>query len=185
MDCHSRPAHKVHTPNDAVDLRSADWPARFEHSLGEIESGGGAGHSPTRPQPRPSKASPNHCTKLIPTPAQAEPIIDEAQEIYRENFFPEVKVDWRTYPDFVGHKNWNGCFRCHDGKHVTADGKRSIKASDCNSCHLILAQGSGDALHQINAKGSRLHAYRRAVCGFFLHRLPHRRTSEIVCAFED
>ena len=76
-----------------------------------------------------------------------------AQAIYRENFFPEVKVDWRTYPDFVGHKNWNGCFRCHDGKHVSADGNRSIKASDCNSCHLILAQGSGEALQQINAKG--------------------------------
>jgi len=32
-------------------------------------------------------------------------IIKETQAIYRENFFPEVKVDWRTYPDFVGHKN--------------------------------------------------------------------------------
>ena len=49
--------------------------------------------------------------------------------------------------------NWDGCFRCHDGKHVSADGNRSIKASDCNSCHLILAQGSGEALQQINAKG--------------------------------
>ena len=84
---------------------------------------------------------------------QANPIIKETQAIYRENFFPEVKVDWRTYPDFVGHKNWNGCFRCHDGKHVAADGKVSIKASDCRSCHLILAQGSGEALEQINAKG--------------------------------
>ena len=72
---------------------------------------------------------------------------------YRENFFPEVKVDWRTHPDFIGHKNWNGCFRCHDGKHVSADGKMSIKASDCRSCHLILAQGSSEALEQINAKG--------------------------------
>ena len=26
-------------------------------------------------------------------------------------------------------------------------------ALDCNSCHLIVAQGSGEALQQINAKG--------------------------------
>ena len=64
-----------------------------------------------------------------------------------------MKIDWRTYPDFVGHKNWNGCFRCHDGKHVTADGNKTIKASDCNSCHLILAQGSGEALKKLNAEG--------------------------------
>jgi hypothetical protein len=29
----------------------------------------------------------------------------------------------------------------------------SIKASDCRSCHLILAQDGGEALEQINAKG--------------------------------
>ena len=84
---------------------------------------------------------------------QAGRIINEVQAIYRQNFFPEVNTDWRSHPDFVGHKNWNGCFRCHDGKHVAADGKKSIQASDCKSCHLILAQGSGDALDQINAKG--------------------------------
>ena len=86
-------------------------------------------------------------------PAQAEPIINVAQAIYRENFFPEVKTDWRTHPDFVGHKNWNGCFRCHDGKHVASDGKTSIKASDCRSCHLILAQGGPDTVNQINPQG--------------------------------
>jgi len=28
-----------------------------------------------------------------------------------------------------------------------------IKASDCNSCHLILAQGSGEQLKKLNADG--------------------------------
>ena len=89
-----------------------------------------------------------HCTVLA-----YGAMIPVAQAIYRENFFPEVKTDWRSHPDFVGHKNWNGCFRCHDGKHVTADGKGSIKASDCRSCHLILAQGNGEQLQQVNAQG--------------------------------
>ena len=87
-----------------------------------------------------------------PEAAQSERIVKVAQEIYRENFFPEVKTDWRSHPDFVGHKNWNGCFRCHDGKHVTADGKMSIKASDCRSCHLILAQGAATHLIRLMRK---------------------------------
>ena len=91
--------------------------------------------------------------EAYPDNAVASAIIPVAQSIYRENFFPEVKTDWRSHPDFVGHKNWNGCFRCHDGKHVTADGKSSIKASDCRACHLIVAQGNGEQLQQVNLQG--------------------------------
>jgi hypothetical protein len=32
-----------------------------------------------------------------------------------------------------------GCFRCHDGKHVSPEGK--VISKDCNSCHTILYQG--------------------------------------------
>jgi formate-dependent nitrite reductase cytochrome c552 subunit len=38
-------------------------------------------------------------------------------------------------------------------QHTTADGKSSIKASDCRSCHLILAQGNGEQLQQVNFQG--------------------------------
>jgi hypothetical protein len=81
--------------------------------------------------------------------------VAEAQQIYQHNFFPEMKADWRAYPDNISHKDWAGCFRCHDGQHKSADGKRSIQASSCNSCHTILAQGSGDQLEKLNAKGHR------------------------------
>jgi len=46
-----------------------------------------------------------------------------------------------------------GLFSLHDGLHQTADGKRSIKANDCNACHTILAQGSGAELDQHHAQG--------------------------------
>jgi nitrate/TMAO reductase-like tetraheme cytochrome c subunit len=152
MDCHSRPAHKVHTPNEAVDL--ALLTGRLDPKTPWVKSKVVAALvQPYSTRAEAEQGIANSLREAYPDPAQANPIINEAQAIYRENFFPEVKVDWRTYPDFVGHKNWNGCFRCHDGKHVTADGKMSIKASDCRSCHLILAQGSGEALEQINAKG--------------------------------
>jgi hypothetical protein len=32
-----------------------------------------------------------------------------------------------------------GCFRCHDGKHVSSEGK--VISKDCNICHTIFFQG--------------------------------------------
>ena len=64
-----------------------------------------------------------------------------------------MKADWRAYPVNNSHKDWAGCFRCHDGLHKSTDGKKTIEASDCNSCHTILAQGSGEQLSQLNSKG--------------------------------
>jgi hypothetical protein len=43
--------------------------------------------------------------------------------------------------------------RCHDDKHRSADGKRTIKFQDCNACHLILSQGGGEELDQMNPSG--------------------------------
>jgi nitrate/TMAO reductase-like tetraheme cytochrome c subunit len=49
---------------------------------------------------------------------------------------------------------WPGCFRCHDGTHKSDD-KRTIKANDCNSCHTILAQGSGAEMLQLTPGGQK------------------------------
>jgi nitrate/TMAO reductase-like tetraheme cytochrome c subunit len=152
MDCHSRPAHKVHTPNDAVDLALAA--GRIDPAIPFAKAKVVAALvKPYSTKPEALRQIANTLRADYPDPAQAALLIAEAQSIYRDNFFPEVKLDWRTHPDHVGHKNWDGCFRCHDGKHNAADGQKSIKASDCRSCHLILAQGSGDQLEQVNAKG--------------------------------
>ena len=79
--------------------------------------------------------------------------IPVVQQIYAENFFPEMKANWSSYPDNVGHMIWPGCFRCHDGQHKTEDRKTTIKANDCNTCHTILAQGAGAELDQLAPVG--------------------------------
>jgi len=48
-----------------------------------------------------------------------------------------MKLTWGTHPNHIGHQD-GGCFRCHDGSHVSKDG-RTI-AGDCDTCHTILAQ---------------------------------------------
>jgi len=57
--------------------------------------------------------------------------------IYNRNVFPELKVTWGTYPNNLGHTDFPGCFRCHDGSHTTTDGKTITQ--DCNTCHEPLA----------------------------------------------
>lgn len=64
---------------------------------------------------------------------------EELQQQYRRNFFPRMNVSWKAYPNNIGHMTDLGCFRCHDGKHVSPAGK--VISKDCNSCHTILYQG--------------------------------------------
>lgn len=65
-------------------------------------------------------------------------------EIYRANVFPEMKVDWNTYPDNIGHRNWPGCFRCHDGNHISQEGK--VLTMECIKCHTIPQRGPQTSL---------------------------------------
>jgi hypothetical protein len=57
--------------------------------------------------------------------------------IYNRNVFPDLKVTWGTYPNNLGHTDFPGCFRCHDGSHTAENGK--VIAQDCNTCHEPLA----------------------------------------------
>jgi hypothetical protein len=53
--------------------------------------------------------------------------------IYNRNVFPDLRVTWGTYPNNLGHTDFPGCFRCHDGDHSSGDGKAITQ--DCNTCH--------------------------------------------------
>jgi nitrate/TMAO reductase-like tetraheme cytochrome c subunit len=154
MDCHNRPAHRYQTPNTAVNL--AILLTNIDRGLPFIKSN--AVYVLTQSYTNDTQALQNIATTLsrdYPNDPRIRPAIDAVQRIYKDNFFPEMKASWKTYPDNIGHKDWPGCFRCHDGLHKTADGKRSIKANDCNACHTILAQGSGAELDQLTPKGQK------------------------------
>lgn len=65
----------------------------------------------------------------------------ELQRIYSTYFFPEMKTDWQTHPNNIGHFNTQGCFRCHDGQHFSPEGK--VIRNECNICHTTLDQSFG------------------------------------------
>jgi len=152
IDCHNRPSHNFLSPNQAVDTSLAS--GRMDSKIPWVK----AKVVQALIQPYATK---EEALKKIDATLRADyantpgvdALIAEAQSIYKVNFFPEMKADWRSYPDHLSHKEWDGCFRCHDGKHKTADAKGSIKADDCKSCHLILAQGNDEEVLKLNAKG--------------------------------
>lgn len=151
VDCHNRPAHRFASPNDAVNL--AVRLNRIDPALPWVKTN--AVGLLVREYGSRTEALQTIATTLAakyPNHPKARETIDAVQQIYNQNFFPDMKVSWKVYPDNVGHKDWPGCFRCHDGKHKSADGKRVI-SNDCNSCHLILTQGSGKDLEQFTHSG--------------------------------
>jgi nitrate/TMAO reductase-like tetraheme cytochrome c subunit len=160
MDCHNRPAHRYQTPNSAVNLAIAL--GQIDRRLPYIKTN--ILYVLTRAYTNETQALRNIATLLAEKyPAEKfsecqsslRQAIASTQEIYTNNFFPGMKASWAVYPDNIGHKDWPGCFRCHDGQHKTGDGKRVIKANDCNACHTILAQGQGEDLNLLTPMGQK------------------------------
>jgi nitrate/TMAO reductase-like tetraheme cytochrome c subunit len=76
---------------------------------------------------------------------QIDQAVTEVQRIYRELASPDMKVQAETYPDNLGHQTSQGCFRCHDGRHVqVVNGKPTGKAipSACSTCHTFPQVGN-------------------------------------------
>jgi hypothetical protein len=72
---------------------------------------------------------------------------DSAAEVFGKISFPEMNTNWETHPSHIGHPDPNtddgfpGCWRCHDDKLTTADGKHTIP-QDCDNCHTFLVEDS-------------------------------------------
>jgi nitrate/TMAO reductase-like tetraheme cytochrome c subunit len=154
MDCHNHPAHRYKTPDAAVSLAmNLD---KVDASLPFVKTN--AIMALTAQYTNVDQALRGIETYLTQRYAGAKGLprtVEAVQQIYKDYFFPEMNATWRSYPDNIGHKDWPGCFRCHDDSHKSADGKRKIPGSDCNVCHTILAQGSGADLDKVMPKGQK------------------------------
>jgi hypothetical protein len=155
MDCHNRPAHVFPTANDAVE-RSLVAGA-LSTKLPNIKRV--AVQAITQEAIKTSADAPQKIADFVRSKytdaavaADVAGAIKELQGIFATTIFPERKADWRVYPNNIGHKDWAGCFRCHDDKHKTPQGQK-VRSSDCNSCHTIIAQGKGAELETLSAKG--------------------------------
>lgn len=146
IDCHNRPTHIYHPPQRSVNhIMELGWLDRTLPYMKSLAVQVLEYPYTTRDRAIDSIRTvieeyykSNYPAVAAERRESIERAITELQKVYRRNYFPEMKHDWRQYPDHIGHMYAPGCFRCHDGKHVSDDGK--VLSKDCNACHTIIAQ---------------------------------------------
>ena len=146
MDCHNRPAHAFQLPERAVDEAMATnrispaLPFSKKKSVELLRTEYPDRESAARKIT--SSFADFYRTKYPDTYQTHRALVETSGEavsqIYLRNVFPNMKITWGTYPNNLGHEDFLGCFRCHDGNHKSADGK--LISDDCEACHSLLAQ---------------------------------------------
>jgi hypothetical protein len=149
VDCHNRPTHIYPPPDRSVD--DALLARRIDVSLPFIKQqavNALTGEYKTQAEAAQgiARAIQNFYAEKYPDlvknhPEQIQRAVAELQRIYRTTMFPEMKVDWRTHNNNIGHFYYPGCFRCHDDNHVSKDGK--VIRKDCDICHTVIEQEEG------------------------------------------
>ena len=145
IDCHNRPTHAFELAANAVDSRmsrgfispelpyihkkavellKADYPDR-DSAQKQIVEGIENYYRTSYPDVYTSKR------------ALIEQSAENVAKIYLGNIFPDMKMTWGVHPNNLGHNDFPGCFRCHDGSHTSADGQTI--SNDCSACHNLLA----------------------------------------------
>lgn len=151
VDCHNRPTHAYPSPDRTVD--QALFSGRLDRSLPFAKQQ--AVLVLSRDYKSTEEAlqaigrdfrgyySKNAPEVFAAKKAAIDSGVVTLQEIFRRTRFPEMRVDWRTHKDNVGHMYSMGCFRCHDDQHVSRGGKKITK--ECEICHSVLGNGGATA----------------------------------------
>jgi nitrate/TMAO reductase-like tetraheme cytochrome c subunit len=152
VDCHNRPTHIYVPPDQSVDqallARRIDTSLPFikqeavtvlsatyktnDEALRAIASGLQGFYETKYPDVAKTKQ------------LEIRNAVAEIQQIYGRTTFPDMKLNWQTHPNNLGHYYYPGCFRCHDGQHVSADGRAISK--DCNQCHSVMSETEGTTI---------------------------------------
>ena len=167
MDCHNRASHRYYSPVDSADAALAAKPVLLELPYAkrqlvtalsakyDTREAGIAGVQAAIESYYHDEQREVTATK----PAEVATLAAIGREVYRRTIFPGMNVDWRSYPDNIGHLEFPGCFRCHAGKHLDAKGEAF--RSECTNCHDFLVatpdgQGvvrSAEFTHPFERKG--------------------------------
>lgn len=150
MDCHNRPTHQYDLPEGAVnrameaDQISPSLPSihRVGIDLLRRDYSSKLAAQTQLPEALREYYRTNYFSVFNAQRAQIEHAAAALLDIYNGNIFPQMNVTWGTYPNNLGHSDFPGCFRCHDGGHESKDGR--MITQDCNACHTLLAMEDPD-----------------------------------------
>lgn len=148
VDCHNRPTHIYLPPDRALDRKivAGQIPKQLPYIKRQALQAITQDYE-TKEAAREAIAQSltgwyqeNYPEMIQKDPSLLAKAVKGAQEAYSENVFPNMNVNWNTYTNHIGHGEDfdKGCFRCHDGEHVSKEGE--VISSDCETCHIILAE---------------------------------------------
>lgn len=159
VDCHNRPTHVYGLPHSEVDLAlergeiDRDLPFIRRQAVAALETSYDS-HEAARSgiaDEITAFYAASYPELAVGSSEEINAATAVLGDIYSSNVFPQMKVEWGTYPDHIGHEASDGCYRCHNDEHATSDGE--VISQDCDTCHAILAwdEEDPDILGQIEA----------------------------------
>ena len=159
IDCHNRPSHIYHQPDKMINNNLAS--EKMDETLPYIKSISVEAlednyYSKENAFENIQQKITNFYISNYPEVYKSKKDIIKSnieivKNIYSRNYFPYMNANWKHFPDNISHVYTPGCFRCHDGNHVSDEGK-SI-SNDCNSCHLIISQTDNSGNTKIDLDG--------------------------------
>lgn len=176
IDCHNRVSHKFPSPEQAMDQAMST--GQISPDIPFIKAWG---VDILREQFRSHEEAQAKADKLdgwyrrnypdfyARNQEKIRAAIEEIKRLYAVTVFPDMDIGWATHPDNTGHKEFPGCFRCHDGKHISPEGK-AIRL-ECNICHTIPeVTGPGQPSPVINVARVNEPESHRSTNWLFIHR---------------
>jgi nitrate/TMAO reductase-like tetraheme cytochrome c subunit/mono/diheme cytochrome c family protein len=159
ITCHNRISHSILPPERSVaqdifrQKIDVDIPYIFETSVNLLS----ADYKTDEEAKEALLALPTYYAETYPAEyREYENEIRDASialvDIYNDTVFRDQQVDWNTHPNNIGHRDWPGCFRCHDGQHINAEDE-AIRL-ECNLCHSIPQVAAPRAIEPVLPLGS-------------------------------
>jgi len=150
IDCHNRPTHAYDMPGSAMDHSLAkgliDPTLPFVKKTGleilKVKYPSRAEAEEQIPSRLEAYYEQNYPDIWQQRRGDIQSAAQQLLHIYQRNVFPEMNVTWGSYPNWIGHEDFIGCWRCHDEEHTSKDGRTITQ--DCSACHELLAMDESD-----------------------------------------
>ena len=145
IDCHNRIGHDIAEPEETIDDMitagkiARDLPYIRANALRMIEA---TYNTVEEANAAIDKWAVDYAKRAKITGGYKRIELDKAtqaiKDAYHETVSTGMKTTYKAFPNFFGHENGKGCFRCHDGAHfkvVNGQATSERIPSTCSTCH--------------------------------------------------
>ena len=151
IDCHNRTAHYIPYPDEVVDgaisdgLISRDIPSIRAKAVSLLS---GKFDSIEAAHTAIDSLGESYASDPSVDQEKVAAAVTALKDLFDKTNFPDMNLDYSTNPDNSNHSHSLGCFRCHDGNHLTSpdNGPQEVISVECNLCHTVPIVGTGEEI---------------------------------------